>query len=154
LPWWFNGVLGGVLTYWLGPKLLAGQWGLPEAPHGLQVGEVDVSTLEAWIVAGIYFTPGALLGGLFGWFFIRPVNRALGGVFQAFNRCFDLATAVYGRMIAGLLRVSLVMLAVYGGLLYLTYWSFMSTPTGFIPQQDKGYLLVNVQLPDAASVTR
>src|SRR5262249_36322175 len=42
----------------------------------------------------------------------------------------------------------------YGGLLYLTYWSFTGTPTGFIPAQDKGYLLVNVQLPDAASVGR
>src|SRR5262249_49946248 len=36
----------------------------------------------------------------------------------------------------------------------LTYWSFTHTPTGFIPSQDKGYLLVNVQLPDAASVER
>src|SRR5205807_2241199 len=32
--------------------------------------------------------------------------------------------------------------------------SFTTTPTGFIPQQDKGYLLVNIQLPDAASVKR
>ena len=46
------------------------------------------------------------------------------------------------------------MLLVYGGLLVLTWWGFTHTPTGFIPQQDKGYLLVNVQLPDAASVAR
>jgi multidrug efflux pump len=39
-------------------------------------------------------------------------------------------------------------------LLVLTYLGFTHTPTGFIPQQDKGYLLVNVQLPDAASVKR
>ena len=43
---------------------------------------------------------------------------------------------------------------VYGGLLGLTYWQFTTTPTGFIPQQDKGYLLLNVQLPDSASVER
>ena len=43
---------------------------------------------------------------------------------------------------------------VYGGLLALTYWQFNHTPTGFIPQQDKGYLLLNVQLPDSASVER
>src|SRR5262249_49108811 len=36
----------------------------------------------------------------------------------------------------------------------LTYFSFTRTPTGFIPAQDKGYLLVNVQLPDASSVER
>ena len=46
------------------------------------------------------------------------------------------------------------MLIVYGGLLYLTYYGFTRTPTGFIPPQDKGYLLVNVQLPDAASLER
>ena len=49
---------------------------------------------------------------------------------------------------------ALVVLLIYGGLLVLTWWGFTHTPTGFIPQQDKGYLLVNVQLPDAASVTR
>ena len=36
----------------------------------------------------------------------------------------------------------------------LTYWQFNRAPTGFIPQQDKGYLLLNVQLPDSASVER
>ncbi len=46
------------------------------------------------------------------------------------------------------------MLVVYGGLLYLTYWGFKHTPTGFIPSQDMGYLLVNVQLPDSASLER
>ena len=41
---------------------------------------------------------------------------------------------------------------IYGGLLYLTYYAFDQTPTGFIPSQDKGYLLVNVQMPDSTSV--
>ena len=43
---------------------------------------------------------------------------------------------------------------VYGGLLYLTYFGFTHVPGGFIPEQDKGYLIVNVQLPDGASVQR
>ncbi len=43
---------------------------------------------------------------------------------------------------------------VYGGLLGLTYWEFNRVPSGFIPEQDKGYLLLNVQLPDSASVER
>src|SRR5206468_3469608 len=46
------------------------------------------------------------------------------------------------------------LLAVYAGLLVLTYFGFNYTPKGFIPNQDKGYLLVNVQLPDSASVQR
>ena len=57
-------------------------------------------------------------------------------------------------MVGGLLRVSLLVLLVYAGLLGLTYWVFMPAPTGFIPQQDKGYLMLNVQLPDSASVDR
>ena len=53
-----------------------------------------------------------------------------------------------------LLYFSAAVLLAYCGLLFLTYWSFTSTPTGFIPAQDKGFLLVNVQLPDAASAER
>ena len=44
-----------------------------------------------------------------------------------------------------MLRISTLVLVVYGGLLALTYWQFNHAPTGFIPQQDKGYLLLNVQ---------
>ena len=46
------------------------------------------------------------------------------------------------------------MLVVYGGLLGLTYFGLTSVPTGFIPSQDKGYLLVNIQLPDSSSLGR
>ena len=46
------------------------------------------------------------------------------------------------------------MLLVYGGLLYADVRPFSDTPTGFIPSQDKGYLLVNVRLPDSASLDR
>ena len=53
-----------------------------------------------------------------------------------------------------LLRVSVVVLVVYGGLLRLTYWTSWHTPKGFIPTQDMGYLMVDVQLPDAASAER
>ena len=70
----------------------------------------------------------------------------MGWTFFQFNRAFDAATALYTRVVAGLLRVSLLVLVLYGGLLGLTYWGFNRTPTGFIPAQDKGYLLVNVQL--------
>ena len=46
------------------------------------------------------------------------------------------------------------MLVLYGGLLALTGWQLATVPTGFIPEQDKGYLILNVQLSDAASVER
>ena len=47
-----------------------------------------------------------------------------------------------------------LVLVLYGGLLWLTWWRVASAPTGFIPIQDQGYLLINVQLPDSASVQR
>jgi hydrophobe/amphiphile efflux-1 (HAE1) family protein len=78
----------------------------------------------------------------------------LGWFFWLFNWVFGLTTTIYTGLVAGLLRISLIVLFVYGGLLYLTYDQFMKVPTGFVPQQDKGYLLLNVQLPDAASVER
>ena len=95
-----------------------------------------------------------VIGGLFGFIFIRPINAVLGWLFRGFNRLFDQMTFVYGRIVGHVLRISALVLLVYGGLLVLTYWQFNRAPTGFVPQQDKGYLLLNVQLPDSASVER
>jgi hydrophobe/amphiphile efflux-1 (HAE1) family protein len=82
------------------------------------------------------------------------LDLLLGWFFRLFNRGFSASTALYTRMVGGLLRVNVVALLVYGGLLVLTYYVFDLAPTGFIPEQDKGYVLLNVQLPDAASVER
>ncbi|HZW33638.1 MAG TPA: efflux RND transporter permease subunit [Isosphaeraceae bacterium] len=97
---------------------------------------------------------GLVLGGLAGWLVSGPLNRLFGWTFYLFNQAFDAATGVYTRVVAGLLRISVLVLLVYGGLLGLTYWGFTRTPTGFIPSQDKGYLLVNVQLPDSSALER
>jgi multidrug efflux pump subunit AcrB len=96
----------------------------------------------------------ALPGLVAGWFVAPPLNRLLGWFFGLFNRAFGWATEVYGRVVALMLRVALFVLLVYAGLIALTYFGITRTPVGFIPTQDKGYLLVNVQLPDAASVQR
>ncbi len=53
-----------------------------------------------------------------------------------------------------LVRAPLISLVVYAGLMGLTWFGFHRVPVGFIPQQDKGYLVVNVQLPDGASLER
>lgn len=82
------------------------------------------------------------------------LNVTLGWFFKLFNGVFSIGTTAYTNIVAVMLRVSLIVLMVYVGLLYATYWSFAHTPTGFIPAQDKGYLLLNVQLPDSASVSR
>jgi multidrug efflux pump len=84
----------------------------------------------------------------------RLINLALGWFFKLFNSGFQITSDLYSRSVGMLLRVSVVVLAVYGGLLYLTYLGFTKVPTGFIPSQDKGYLLVDVRLPDSASLER
>jgi len=96
----------------------------------------------------------ALLGGLAGWSLRIALNHTLGYLFSAFNTGFEVATKGYLVAVGGTLRLSLVVLAIYGGLLYLTYHAITTTPSGFIPSQDKGYLLVNVVLPDASSLDR
>ena len=86
--------------------------------------------------------------------FGRLLNRMLGIGFLWFNRTFSAVTNLYTRSVGGLLRVGVLVLAVYGGLLGLTWWRFIETPKGFIPSQDMGYLMVNIQLPDSASMER
>ncbi len=124
-------LLGGGLGWWLLTPLLdqrLGGW-LP-----------DVLAALAGAAAG------AVLAG--------PLDRLLSAAFRRFNAGFAAATGAYTRTVGRLLHGSLAVLAVYAVLLGLTYVSFTKAPAGFIPQQDKGYLLVNVQLPDSASVQR
>ena len=97
---------------------------------------------------------GRVAAAPLGWGLTRPLNRILGSSFRAFNVGFTHSTNVYTRLVGLSLRASVLVLVVYGGLLTLTYFGFTQAPAGFIPMQDKGYLLVNVQLPDAASVER
>ena len=148
LPWWIFGIVGGLLTAWLAPRFLAGHLGLPAAPAE------EASSLQKWLYWGATFSPGLLVGLVAGWFLIGPVNAVLGWFFRGFNRLFDGITAAYGWTVGKLLRLSVIVLVVYGGLLGLTWWRVATAPTGFIPTQDQGYLLVNVQLPDSASVQR
>jgi multidrug efflux pump len=96
----------------------------------------------------------SLTAAVAGWFLNKPVNRVLLGFFAGFNKVFDWLAHGYGRTVRSMLRVSAVMLLVYVGLLALTVLGFRAVPTGFIPQQDKGYLVVNAQLPDGASLER
>lgn len=93
-------------------------------------------------------------GAAAGWFLAGVVNRAMGSFFTAFNWAFDRAINAYGRTVAVILRIAAIALLVYAGLMGLTYLGFQAVPLGFIPDQDKGYLVVNAQLPDGASLDR
>ncbi|MBN8904079.1 MAG: efflux RND transporter permease subunit, partial [Rhodospirillales bacterium] len=83
--------------------------------------------------------------GPIGW-----VAAAFGG----FNRGFEWLSDRYGRLTARLVRASVLMLALYAALIGLTGWQFMRAPTGFIPEQDQGYLITVLQLPPGASLDR
>ena len=63
-------------------------------------------------------------------------------------------TQLYGWVVGRLLRVAVIVGVVYCGLLFATAWGVTYAPKGFIPTQDQGYLLVNVQLPDSQSLQR
>ena len=84
----------------------------------------------------------------------RLFNFLVGWFFAAFNWTFDLARNIYVRIIGGLISVAPVILLIYGGLLVLAWYGFQIVPSGFIPAQDKGYLVSVAQLPDAASLER
>jgi len=156
-----------------------------------------------------------IAGGLLGWAASKPLNWLLSGFFSVFNRGFDRAGKGYIRIVGGMLRVCVLVLLVYGGMLSLTYFGYLGfpkgilsaqfieklekekadveklenekalggndpykderisstisrwlkdtrrnavlfpgLPKGFIPSQDMGYLMINVQLPDSASSER
>jgi multidrug efflux pump len=84
----------------------------------------------------------------------RVLNALLGGIFRPFNRFFGRFSQGYVRNVGRVLRASGIAFFVYAGLIALTYLGFSTTPTGFVPQQDKQYLVAFAQLPDAATLDR
>ena len=151
LPWWSFALFGGAGHGLAGQALRLRAAGAAAGRHpGARAGP-EMAALHRHRAV---FPARALAGGVLGRLIIRPVNFVLGTFFRGFNWVFAKVTELYGRTVGGLLRVSVIVLLLYGGLLFLTYRNMTAAPKGFIPDQDQGYLLVNVQLPDAASVQR
>jgi hydrophobe/amphiphile efflux-1 (HAE1) family protein/NodT family efflux transporter outer membrane factor (OMF) lipoprotein len=86
--------------------------------------------------------------------FGRVMEFALGWFFRPFNRAFAWAGDRYSAGVASVLRKTAAALVVYVGLVFLTGWGFNKVPTGFVPTQDKQYLVAFAQLPDGASLDR
>jgi multidrug efflux pump len=84
----------------------------------------------------------------------RFLDFTLGWFFRGFNRLFTRAGDAYASLVKRLLRLAVVALVGYAALVGLGLFTFAKVPTGFIPAQDMGYLIVVVQLPDAASFER
>jgi multidrug efflux pump len=87
--------------------------------------------------------------------FSKVLDKLFGGwLFRPFNRFFEKASHGYVGTVARVIRSSGIALLLYAGLMVLTFFGFSSTPTGFVPGQDKQYLVAFAQLPDASSLDR
>jgi HAE1 family hydrophobic/amphiphilic exporter-1 len=71
-----------------------------------------------------------------------------------FNRTLDKTTVGYTAIVKGMLRKVALVCLLFVGLLVATYFGITSLPTGFVPSEDEGYIMVAAQLPDAASLGR
>ncbi len=135
-------LIGGLFAIWLFEDLAVVRAGLAAVgvPNEWWVWGVRLALFAAGAVAGLAASP--------------LLNLFLAGFFRLFNLFFDLTTGAYGAIVGLLLRLSIVVIAAYVGLMALTYYGFTTVPVGFIPEQDKGYLVVNAMLPDGASIER
>jgi multidrug efflux pump len=86
--------------------------------------------------------------------FTRAIEFAFGWFFKLFNRFFGSASRGYGIFVTRTLRSSLIAVVVYAGLIGLTILGFSRVPTGFVPTQDKGYLVCLAQLPNGSTLDR
>ena len=84
----------------------------------------------------------------------RGMEWAFGGFFRVFNRVFDRASHRYHGGVAGMLSRKSATMVVYALLCVATFFVFKAVPSGFVPAQDKQYLVGFAQLPDAASLDR
>ncbi len=84
----------------------------------------------------------------------RVMDALLGWFFRPFNRFFEWSSNVYVGIVKRIIRFSIIALVFYGGFVWLTVKVFDKVPTGFVPAQDKQYLIGFAQLPDASSLDR
>jgi hydrophobe/amphiphile efflux-1 (HAE1) family protein len=84
----------------------------------------------------------------------RWYARPLHGFFRLFNHAFDKLGFGYSWLLGRIVRLAALMLAVYAGILLFGFRELATTPQGFIPQLDRGYLIIVSQLPPGASLAR
>ena len=84
----------------------------------------------------------------------RGMDKVFGGFFRWFNRFFGRASTRYESGVNGVLKRKSASLLVYAALIVAAFFMFRAVPSGFVPAQDKQYLIGFAQLPDAASLDR
>ena len=84
----------------------------------------------------------------------RVMAKVLGWLFRPFNRFFEWSAGKYASGVGSVIRKGAIAVVLYVVLLALTGWSFTKVPSGFIPTQDKQYVVAFAQLPAGASLDR
>ncbi|NJM35987.1 MAG: multidrug efflux RND transporter permease subunit, partial [Rhodomicrobium sp.] len=85
---------------------------------------------------------------------LRMLGAPVRGFFNGFNWLFDRFSNGYGKLTARLVRLGLIMILIYGGLLFVTYRYLVTTPTGLIPQLDRTYFIAAFTLPPGSTLKR
>jgi HAE1 family hydrophobic/amphiphilic exporter-1 len=154
----------------------------PDAKEAARRGmrEVTGPVIATTLVLLAVFVPTAFLAGIRGQLFQQfavtisvatvfssinalTLSPALCGVllkrgtqplapFRVFNRTLERATNGYARTLTGLIRVSLVSVLVFVGIAVAAGWGFARLPAGFVPQEDEGFGIANVTLPEGTSL--
>ncbi|MGA0561020.1 efflux RND transporter permease subunit [Ancylobacter sp. VNQ12] len=84
----------------------------------------------------------------------RIINALFGWFFRGFNWAFSRGSTGYGGGVRGVLKVKSLVMVFYAVMLGATWWLFQAVPGGFVPAQDKQYLVGFAQLPDGATLDR
>ena len=84
----------------------------------------------------------------------RGMDAGLGWLFRGFNRAFGRGAEAYGRGLGRVVSRKALMMGLYLGLVGVTWGLFQAVPGGFVPMQDKQYLIGFAQLPDGATLDR
>ncbi|MFT3811973.1 MAG: efflux RND transporter permease subunit [Acidovorax sp.] len=84
----------------------------------------------------------------------RGMDKLLGGFFRRFNAVFHRGSEAYSGGVRGVIARKALMLAIYVALVAVTAGLFKAVPGGFVPAQDKQYLIGFAQLPDGATLDR
>ncbi len=84
----------------------------------------------------------------------KLIDLLLGWFFRPFNRFFEWSSNVYVGIVKRTIRFSIIALMIYGGLVWATMKGFQIVPEGFVPAQDKAYLIGFAQLPEGSSLDR
>ena len=155
----------------------------PKAAAIRSMEEVSGAVIGTTLVLMAVFVPPAFLGGITGELFrqfsltiaistffsavnaltmspamcaliLKPGHGSQNVFFRGFNSVFNRITAWYTRVVSvGIRRIG-IMMVLFGGLVALGVVTFQKVPTGFLPLEDDGLVLVNIQMPDGATLNR